>query len=67
MVLWMTLAGLTWVGLITLLVYLLSGGLVRRGPGVTEPKETPLQIAQRRYASGELSEQDYERLKSTLR
>jgi uncharacterized membrane protein len=66
MVLWMTLAGLTWVGLITLLVYLLSGGLARRGPGV-EPRETPLQIAQRRYASGELSEQDYERLKNTLR
>lgn len=66
MVVWMTLAGLTWVGVIALIVYAVTDGFGRKRE-VERPPETPLQIAQRRYAAGELSEQDYERLASHLR
>ena len=66
-VIWMTIAGLTWVGVIALIVYAVTDGFGRKSRELERPSETPLQIAQRRYAAGELTEADYERLVSHLR
>ena len=69
MVLWMTLASVAWIGLVTFLVYSLTGGFgdSRRDAPETRPPETPLGIAQRRYASGELTEEEFERISNKMR
>ena len=66
--------GMHWLGWI--LWILLVGGVVwaiarfQRGPADTpppsEPRETPLEILQRRYAEGELSSEEYEERKERL-
>lgn len=69
MVLWMTLASIAWVGLVTALVYSLTGGwgAARSGQAGERLPETPLEIAARRYASGELSEEEFDRISNKLR
>lgn len=49
-----------WFAVIVGLVALLMSGVGRR------PNETPLQILKRRYASGELSTEEYEERKQHL-
>lgn len=51
---------LFWIGAIAAFVWLLTAA--PRG----RPRETPLQILQRRLAAGEISEQEYEARKRTL-
>lgn len=69
MVLWMTLASFAWIGLVTLLVYSLTDrfGRSRNAATGTHATETPLEIAQRRYALGELTEEQYVRVRENLR
>ena len=63
---WMLFGGVFWLLLIGALVYLFSSASGR----VTEPpagrSETPLEVAKRRLAAGEISHEDYERLRDTL-
>ncbi|MBA4181745.1 MAG: hypothetical protein C0506_14240 [Anaerolinea sp.] len=68
-VVWMTLASFTWVGLVAFLVYALGEGFGRnRGYGTAKPVQgTPLEIAGRRYASGELGEEEFRRIRDNLR
>ena len=69
MVLWMMFASVAWVGLVTFLVYSLTGGwgATRNGQADKRLHETPLEIASRRYASGDLSEEEYKRVRENLR
>ena len=69
MVLWMTLASIAWVGLIAFLIYSLTGGwgATPTGQAASSTQETPLEIASRRYASGDLSEEEYDRISNKLR
>lgn len=69
MVLWMTLAGAAWVGLLTLLISSLTEGFGRnrKEPVAGQPHETALEAARRRYASGELSEEEFGRVRENLR
>lgn len=68
MVLWMALVSVGWVGLTTLLVYSITSGwpAKRRGIAGKDEIEGALGIASRRYASGELTEEDYKRIRSNL-
>jgi putative membrane protein len=66
----MFIGGFFWLlilaGIVVLLVWLFSGkpfSSIRRG-GTTE--ETPLEILKKRYARGEISPEDYERMKREL-
>ncbi len=52
-----------WVVLIVVLVFL---GWGRPGEGRRRPRETPLEILQRRLASGEVSPEDYEKREALL-
>lgn len=69
MAFWMVLASIAWVGLMALLVYSVTGGLDRSRSGATgkQEHEAPLEIARRRYASGELTEEEYARVRENLR
>jgi uncharacterized membrane protein len=60
-VLWLGLILLFWGGLITLLVWAVrSSAAPRRAP------ETPLQVLRRRLATGEISEEEYVRIRARL-
>jgi putative membrane protein len=63
----MMLAGLV---LIVAVVYLLLKGAQSSGAGSAYAapwhKETPLEIAQRRYAAGEITQEEFERIKKDL-
>ena len=63
---WMLFGGVFWLLLIGALVYLFSN-VVDRGTGTTAGRsETPLEVAKRRLAAGEISHEDYERIRETL-
>ena len=49
---------------IVMLVRVLAGN--RGGGASSQDRETPLEIAQKRYARGEITQQEYERLKAEL-
>lgn len=63
---WMLFGGVFWILIIGALVYLFSRAF-DRGTG-TQPghPETPLDIAQRRFAAGEISVEEYERIRDAL-
>ena len=62
---WMVFGGVVWVLFIGALVYLASGasGRDRSAP---EKNDTPLDVAKRRYAAGEISEAEFERIREKL-
>jgi putative membrane protein len=63
---WMLFGGVFWLLLIGALVYLFASAFDRgRGTQPARP-ETPLEIAQRRLAAGEISHEEYERIRETL-
>jgi putative membrane protein len=56
--------GIFWFALVVLIVWL----LVRRDAAARPSRrETPEEILKRRYASGEISQEDYQRMLSELR
>jgi len=67
---WMGLMMLAGIILIAVVVYLvLKGTSSSQTQGAyTAPwhRETPLEIAQRRYASGEITQEEFERIKKDL-
>ena len=63
---WMLFGGVFWLLLIGALVYLFSN-VVDRGTGTPAGRsENPLEVAKRRLAAGEISHEDYERIRETL-
>ena len=63
---WMLFGGVFWLLFIGALVYLFSN-VVDRGMGTPPGRsETPLEVAKRRLAAGELSHEEYERIRDTL-
>jgi putative membrane protein len=67
---WMGLMMLVGLVLVVAVVYLLLKGASSTTPGISYAapwhKETPLEIAQRRYASGEITQDEYERISKDL-
>jgi putative membrane protein len=67
---WMGLMMIGGLIIFAVLIYLLFKGLSSsesRGTTTLPPSgETPLEIAQRRYASGEITQEEFERIKKDL-
>jgi putative membrane protein len=67
---WMGIMMLAGLVLIVAVVYaLLKGASTSRAQGSNASpvhRETPLEIAQRRYASGEITQEEFERIKKDL-
>lgn len=65
---WMMMFGglffLFWLGVIFLVVWAVAK--VASGGGSPSPRESPLDIAKRRYARGEISKEEFEELKRNL-
>ena len=57
--------GLWWIFWVVLIVVLVFFGWGRGGEG-RRPRETPLEVLQRRLANGEVSPEDYEKRKALL-
>ena len=64
MILWMTLGGLTWVLLAALLASVITGGWNRRNS--ERARESPLDVARRRYASGEITQAEFDTIRRDL-
>lgn len=67
---WMGLMMLAGLVLVVAVVYLLFKGAQSSGAGATYAapgqKEAPLDIVQRRYAAGEITQEEFERIKKDL-
>jgi putative membrane protein len=63
---WMVFGGVFWILFVAALVYLFTGAF-RPGTGnPDERSETPLEVAKRRLASGEISHEEFERIREAL-
>ncbi|MBI2765928.1 MAG: SHOCT domain-containing protein [Chloroflexi bacterium] len=63
---WMVFGGIFWVLFIGALVYLFATAF-DRGTGSPQARaETPFDIAKRRLAAGEISHEEYEKIRETL-
>jgi uncharacterized membrane protein len=62
---WMVLGTLSWVLFLGAILFLGVTGPGRRRQD-TRPIETPLDIARRRYASGDISQQEFEHIREEL-
>ncbi|MEO8125381.1 MAG: SHOCT domain-containing protein [Burkholderiales bacterium] len=58
--------GLWWIFWVVLIVVLVYFGWGRPGEGRRQPRDTPLEVLQRRLASGEVSTEEYEKRKALL-
>lgn len=63
---WMLFGGVFWVLFIVSLVYFFSGAFDRGSRSPERRPESPLEIAKRRLAAGEISHEEYERIRETL-
>lgn len=61
----MILGAVFWLTVILGIVYL-AATFSRRGEAPPRPVETPLDIARRRYARGEISQEEFERIRKQL-
>lgn len=69
---WMVFGSVVWVVLVGIMVFLFArtfGGPARshEPPPPASRPDTPLEIARRRYASGEITEEEFRRLRDNLR
>lgn len=65
---WMMLLGLFWIVLVVVVVYLLMKLLTNRKDetGIGSGKETPLEILQKEFAKGNITEEEYLKRKKYL-
>lgn len=63
---WMIFGGVFWLLFIGALVYLFSSVVDRATGTPVGRSQTPIEVAQRRLAAGELSHEEYERIRETL-
>lgn len=68
---WMLFGSVFWVVVVALVVWLFSRGFDGGGrDGAPEPRrsqEDPIDIARRRYAAGEIEEEEFRRIRDTLK
>jgi putative membrane protein len=66
---WWQMGGLFWIPILALIIALLIRGSTLGNPRQPPPRtqESPEDILKRRYASGELSEEDYHRMLNEIR
>ena len=64
---WMLFGGVFWLLFIGALVYLFSNVVDRATGTPAGQPETPDEVAQRRLAAGDISHEEYERIRETLR
>ncbi len=62
---WMWILWIAGFFILVLVIYLLAYGSRNGGP-TGPPPETPLDILKRRYARGEITREEYERMKRNL-
>lgn len=63
---WMLFGGVFWLLFIGSLAYLCVSALERRTGVPHPPVEAPTEIAKRRLAAGEISHEEYERIREAL-
>ena len=63
---WMNATALFWVGILALAVLIISKLFSRTGEAKAGGSQTPLEILDRRYASGEITEKEYLKIKKGL-
>ncbi len=63
---WMVFGGVFWVFFIGALVYAFSGVFDRGSGDAAVRSEAPLDIAKRRLAAGEISHDEYQRIRESL-
>jgi len=63
---WMLFGGVFWLLFIGALVYLFWSAFDRGAGNPPGRSETPLEIAKRRLATGEISHEEYEQIRETL-
>ena len=63
---WMLFGGVFWLLFVGALVYLFSSTVDRATGSPQGRPEPPLEVAKRRLAAGEISHEDYERIRDTL-
>ncbi len=64
---WMVIMMIAGAILVAVVIYLLAKSFYQRGPnGNVTGLESPLDIARRRYASGEIDSEQYERIKRDI-
>ena len=64
---WMVFGGMLWILFWGALVYLLFSLARRDGGAGREPQRDPLEVAKLRYAKGEISREEFERIREDLR
>lgn len=65
---WMTLMMVFWALVAIVVVFFLARAFSSQGGGEGRKEgETPLEIAKRRYAAGEITREEFERIKQDLR
>ena len=63
---WMWIVWIAGFFILVLVIYLLVYGLRNEGRPPQPPPETPLDILKKRYAKGEITREEYERMKRDL-
>ena len=63
---WMLFGGLLTIAFWATIIYLVVALIRPPGQGTRAPGEEPVEILKRRYARGELSRDEYERMRSDL-
>ncbi|AFN74033.1 hypothetical protein MROS_0792 [Melioribacter roseus P3M-2] len=63
---WMGFGWIFWLIVIAIIVYLIIKTTNQKQSENVYPKETPLEILKKRYAKGEISKEEYERIKKDI-
>jgi putative membrane protein len=63
---WMLFSGFLWIVFWGTVVYLFVALVGTRHPDTHEKEDGPIEIAKRRYASGQLTRDEYERIRGDL-
>jgi putative membrane protein len=63
---WMLFGGLLWIAFWAMVIYLVVSLARRADSGERQPAGDPVEIAKRRYASGEIAKDEFNRIRHDL-
>jgi putative membrane protein len=63
---WMVFGGFLWIVFLGTVIYLVVTLITDREPAARAHGENPAEIAKRRYAGGEITREEYERIRHDL-